>query len=400
MDERLRALGRAAAHDAEASWARLHALTRTHGRRELFLAIAKLAREGDVAAREALARWSPLVGNDAAVSHGARWTATTQTIEASWLDPMTVLAASDELVVGHRGVGQGWGRLVAIDLRAPERPRWVADTGGMVVWRGDDLLHATPRSGRGATLMVRDAATGEVVSKTDVQRVWSVAVAGDRAVLKTGERAASATFTALDLRPDAFGRTLWTRDAPFATEAYPAGERCLLLEDEALRGYDLETGEPLWELPAVPNDSVLTVDIAGAVLHLADLGTIALDATSGATRWKRGEATAAVGRTRVIVRADGRDVVALDRTDGTEAWRADVREPAVWVLGDHLVAVAMTREAQVGFTLLRADDGLSLNESFVERRGTPALSVLATSNTAVLAASNPGRLTLVRAAPA
>jgi hypothetical protein len=62
---------------------------------------------------------------------------------------------------------------------------------------------------------------------------------------------------------------------------------------------------------------------------------------------------------------------------------------------DGLLALARAQENQLVLTLIDVN-GDRLNETYVELRGTPMLTVLATSTTATLAASAPARLTLHR----
>lgn len=416
MDERLRALGRLATHDREASWARLRALARARGRRELHLDVARLAREGDVAAGEALAAWSPLGPAPAAEPPGRDLVATPSVVAAPWLDPMTVLAAGPDLWIGHRGVGQGWGRLAAIAPGSPDAPRWVADTGGAAAWRGDDVVHATPRSRAGGEVLARDARTGEVLGRTAVPgRVWALAVEGDRGLLKTGDPPGAARLTCFDAGEGDFGRALWTADIPFVDDVHLGGGRVLLLQEGPARvqALDLDTGRPLWArsagadlLPdAALDTTLLFADAAGVVLHAAGVAagrgvTAALDPRSGAIVWARDHA--AGGRPTVgpsvVVLGDGTSgpLVALDRRSGAVAWEAATPPIAAARASDALVVLARAGRGGPTAAVLDARTGAPLVDLALDVVGSPALSALASASVGVVAASTPGRLALVR----
>ncbi|MCO5167676.1 MAG: PQQ-binding-like beta-propeller repeat protein [Planctomycetes bacterium] len=417
MDERLRALGRLAAHDREASWARLRALSRARGRRELLFDLARLAREGDVAAGEALAGWSPLGPAPGAPAPTGEVLAAPRVIEAAWLDPMTVLAASADLWIGHRGVGQGWGRLAAISPDAPAAPRWVADTGGAVAWRGDDLVHATPRSRAGGEVVARDARTGEVVGRTPVAgRVWALAVEGDRGLLKVGDPPGPARHVCFDAGEAAFGRTLWTLEAPFEDDVHLGGGRVLRLQEAPalVSALDLD-GRPLWAravgddlLPAARLDrALLFADAAGVVLHAAGQGagrgaTAALDPRTGEVLWARQQGAGGlptVGPTLVLV-GDGTagPLAALDRASGATAWEAATPPVAAARASEALVVLARAAGRASSAAVLDARTGALLAAGALDVRGSPALSALASSAEGVVVASTPGRLALVRAA--
>lgn len=152
------------------------------------------------------------------------------------------------------------------------------------------------------------------------------AVAGDLVVYATGE---SASVVALDA---ASGETVWERPVDRRAGAAPTvtGES-VVVADEAghVRALDAATGEERWTatVDARIEHSVAVDDDDELVVAHQD-GITALSA-DGDERWSAGldaEPTAPILTTDAVLVGAGRDVIALDRSGGTERWRVETRE--------------------------------------------------------------------------
>jgi outer membrane protein assembly factor BamB len=427
MDDRLRALERRARDDEAAGWEHLRALARVLDRRALWCEVARLARAGAPAAAQALARWTPLGELPLGPPEPPRgpWRTTRVVLEGAWLEPVSLVGATGDLLLGHRGVGQGWGRLAALEpTSAAVAPRWVVDTGGLVLWRGDDLLHATTRSRRGASIVARDARTGQVVQAFEVtERVGHIALAHDRGVLRLGDPQTGVTrLRAFDAGAD-LGRTLWDDDLAPDARVHVGGGVCLVADDEALVARDLETGAVRWQKRAadlgvdLARGRRLDVDPAGVFLHGAppddETSSVALvlDPATGERRWARHEDLVLgvePGPGLVVSTAPSGRVLALDRASGAVRWEADVAgvRAAALVVGDVVLARKVARgPAQgpgQGSTSAAAEVVLDAATGAV---ATTLVLAALTDVTAVpcpggaaVAASRPGHLLVVRIA--
>lgn len=123
----------------------------------------------------------------------------------------------------------------------------------------------------------------------------------------------------------------------------------------ALVGIDAADGEPLWSLDTTEAESLLELGLLrpGAPTRLdrdllvvgAPLAIEALSLRDGTPLWTHtsdvelADGHLVLGPTHVVVAATGGEVVALDRTDGTVAWRTDLSVPvtAMTGAGDHVL---------------------------------------------------------------
>ncbi len=421
MDERLRALARLAGDDEGASWARLRAVARSRSRRDLILELGRLARGGDPAAREALEGWSPLrpVPLEPRPRAGG-WTSTGRVIDAGWLDPAAVLALGGGLAIAHRAIGQGWGRVSALALDEGERPveRWVSDTGGIVAWRGEDLVHTSPRSRAGGVLVAREATSGEVVARTEVKdRVASLSISGERGLLRTGDPRGRARLACFDASDQAFGRELWSRDLPFGTGVRWAGPRVVELDDAAVRGLDADTGRVVWERGAdalgdAPLEHALALAVDDhLVLHASrdeqeDATTVCLDPTSGDLRWARRHgwhATPVSGGGRLIFGEVGARLLAFELIRFEPVWEASSPGAAAGALRARTCArAAVFAGAQLAppsGPLVRHDalvldprDGVALATGALHAPSSANVTALVADGWAAVVASASGRL--------
>ncbi len=110
-----------------------------------------------------------------------------------------------------------------------------------------------------------------------------------------------------------------------------------------VRTLDLETGSTVWTaLPRVRFQPAATPLVSNGTLFVAEtrdpgVTFIALDAATGEEQWRTAYAPDARYPTRIGTADDERvyvqlgaiddDVIALDRTDGTERWRAQIEQP-------------------------------------------------------------------------
>lgn len=424
MDERLRALDRRAADDVQASWARLRGLARSRARRELILEVGRLARAGDPAARDVLERWSPLRPLPLAPEHDVEaWRVTTHALAPGpWLEPAAVLALGEGLAVLHRAVGQGWGRLSVVRLDDASGPAWTSDTGGVVAWRGEDLVHTSPRSGAGGVLVARELVTGEVVGRRALrERVWSLAIRGERGLLRTGDPRGRARLACFDAGEADFGRELWARELPFGVEAHLVGDRVVEIDAGTVRGLDLETGALAWrreldELEGLSLEHALALPgERWLVLHAApdDLDratTLCLDPDDGAVRWAREggwRRAPSVGPALVVLREAGARLLALDLATGVPAWEttftAAQARATRRVVVTHAPPALPPGGGQPGahhVALARARDGRVVSQATLEAPDAATVSVLAADAWAAVAASSLGRLDGVELAPA
>lgn len=296
-DDDVRALERAARAsptDVVAGWAYAHALERSGDSRGRLLELCRLSRLGDRAAERAVSEWHPwparhsVSGTRRSPRSGVRQGMVTRLRRIVLPDAPArrwrFAAASDDALVFA-----ALGALAAVDARELaltwERLDVEVRDQGTVALTGDRLV-----SGHMFTLELHDLATGAALERVDLLdtgqhlgvadlesnpspenliNLQSLAVWGDRAVLRIGSPHDAGAFVAIDVGRE-LGRTLWRRSLAESNgaEALVGGSRALLLHgsDLELERLDLETGITL-DRRHVPSRSRLTgADEHGAII--------------------------------------------------------------------------------------------------------------------------------------
>lgn len=300
---------------------------------------------------------------------------------------------SDRQVVFHDGTAL-WpvgADIVALPLGGPPE-RWRFDTspswGCSVTPFGDDIVVSS------------DAGHRRLDARNGTQR-WS---RGRDRILRSGSAGVAAVDGRLlhvDTRPGSEGRMpevvsidassgeqLWASTLE-TTDGYPTplvtdGEVVVVgvvdLEDgnrhTAISGFDVRTGDPLWQTP-FPGHEVYEVQVAdGLVLVPTHRGMTALDVSDGSQRWVTDHPT-----DRVVVPSDGSEVLlalnsigvaAIDRRDGSRSWSVAVDE---LVLGPVVSGGTVVVAAERSLFALSTEDGSELWRTPLdnELRGRPSI---------------------------
>ncbi len=247
MDDELRRLERAAREsprDALRGWAYVEALRRSGETQRVDRELARLARIGDVAAADALARRAPR----AAAGPGRTWRArrvglrratgsraAVHEIERPDLDG--ILATDELALIAHES------GITAIELRTltirwslptPPRPRLLHLHGGEVV---------VFEAGRLTRRRVVDGAAVAHVPGPPFATVW---VSGDRAVGRLAHDPSTDVVTAVSLADENLGGVVWMRELGGARVSAFVDGRLILRGAGRFVAIDAETGDEQW----------------------------------------------------------------------------------------------------------------------------------------------------------
>ncbi|MCO5166156.1 MAG: PQQ-binding-like beta-propeller repeat protein [Planctomycetes bacterium] len=349
MDDALRALARAAEgrpDDAAAGWALAQALARAGDRRGERRAIARLARAGDLAAREAHARLAPWPSRSGeGLTFGARLgPAGPLRVERRApvdLAPPVLAGATQDVVLVASPEG-----LVAHDAR-DLAPRWRAPLSGPA-WYHVGVVAGDVLVLDGQDLVLLDGAAGAPVARAALGgTVAAVSLHVDLAAVELASSDEERTLALVDVGAR-FGRVLWSRPVGHLSSFDAAGPWLVVASYRApgeLEVLRLETGDRVWASGAPAGAgarhwSLLCADAHGLVVHGA--GGDEEDRTAfvceleptGHPRWRvEGLDVEAFGQSfamdgdvflAAVRRREGRDLICVERRTGQRRWSTPV----------------------------------------------------------------------------
>lgn len=325
-----------------------------------------------------------LVGNGSSTYHDGEREVVPPTVSRLLvLDPQdgTVLADLSEVVgepLADRSLAFVGDLVVVCGLRGDEVHTQAVTRAGTVAWSSTVTSGTSEHGPRGYVVTVGDLvalwtagdlrlldATGATVQRVELGAedfvLGTAGPAGDALVLRTGpDRVAHAVRRLVpsvltDSTTVLRGATEVTVPGTYAMPQVDDGSvPGLLLTTDAggLRAWDAR-GEPLWTAPvaAARRGSVV---VAEGRVHVASTSTaVTLDARTGRELWQSTTPTGSDrqltdGRHLLVV--DGRELVALDPADGSEAWRTPMPDGVDDVTSVHglLVGYASTFEGASG----------------------------------------------------
>jgi outer membrane protein assembly factor BamB len=306
-------------------------------------------------------QYGPLIGLELATGR-ERW----RFLLAEGQGPESGVIAGDTLFVGTSFPGEGVVDppvVYALEV-ATGRQRWRA-----VLDPGTDLQWAAPVVD-GGQVLVADTLSHEgsasashlhALAAASGRRRWAAdlhaptqgffplgpVVAGGLAYLPT----ASGQLLAVDTGS---GREVWRDDSGFPVVAGVRDGLLIALVGDRLIGFDAAGGTRRWQTPVAtgPGDAWAVLD-GDAVLVIAGGELMAVDAATGAARWRAAVGPAAAqpvaAGERVYVATQDR-LVAVDRGSGREVWTsARLRPSTAPVVTSGRVVVATRDGALLGF---------------------------------------------------